>query len=135
MNTESYLRCTKCAFEGFEREAQGLTKCPRCGTTGIPCLVADDVTVRINWHELRILGIWAENWAASGKTRDEGEMQRLVNVICGRLHAQYPDKQPLTMTGDLGDLKRWANENAGGMEIHGFSPDAEADPELEENGD
>ena len=126
----AYLRCTRCALELTEAEAENLNCCPRCHTKGVPMLVADDVTISVNWHELRILGIWAENWAASHSGKDDGDAQRTVNIICGRIHAQFPDKTPLTMTGELGELKRWADENAGGLEIHGFTPDTEAEPDL-----
>ena len=130
--TDAYLRCTHCALELTKAESEGLNRCPRCKTEGLPMLVADDVTINVNWHELRILGIWAENYAACDRREDGHEsMQRTVNIICGRIHAQFPDKSPLTMTGELGELKRWADENAGGMEIHGFSPDTQAEPGLE----
>jgi len=125
------MRCTRCALELTEAASENLERCPRCHTTGLPMLVADDVTITVNWHELRILGMWAENWAASHREKDDGDAQRLVNIICGRIHAQFPDKAPLTMTGELGELKRWADENAGGMEISGFTPDGAAEPELQ----
>jgi DNA-directed RNA polymerase subunit RPC12/RpoP len=141
--SEPYLRCTNCALELAEDETEGLERCPRCGSQGVPMLVADDVTVEVNWHELRILCMWAENWAAQTKdataARNEREgstypdPQRTVNIVAGRIHAQFPDKPPLTMTGELGDLKKWADEHARGMEISGFTPNVEASPELDED--
>lgn len=133
MRADAYMRCTRCALELTEAESRDLTCCPRCKTKGLPMLVADDVTINVNWHELRILGIWAENYASASDERhpSEDSMQRLVNIIAGRIHAQHPEKAPLTMTGELGELRRWADENAGGMEIKGFKPDTGAEPGLE----
>ena len=55
-----------------------LRACPKCGTTSIPCDSSLDVTVKINWHELRILAIWAEfhaNAAASAPRTIVGEIR------------------------------------------------------------
>jgi hypothetical protein len=93
-------------------------------------LVSDDVTINVNWHELRILAIWAENWAERFKEKDGGGMQRIVNIIAGRLHAQYPEKAALTLTGELGAVRRWAEEQGSSMEVQGFSPDADAEEPL-----
>lgn len=86
---------------------------------------AGDVEIKINWHELRILGIWAENYAASLKEKNP-ELQRTVAVICGRIQAQHPEmKAPLTMSGELAQLREWAEENAGGLETS-YPEDEEA---------
>jgi hypothetical protein len=52
--------CTCCNYqvESFD----DLTKCPQCGTTGVPCSYEDQRIISINLHELRLLCIWAENW-------------------------------------------------------------------------
>lgn len=146
MSTNPYMRCTDCGLELTEAEAEGLQRCPRCKTQSVPMLVADDVTINVNWHELRILGMWAENYAASIKEQTAernaregasyGDPQRVVNVICGRIHAQHPDRSALTMTGELGELKRGLAEmGASGMEIRGFNPDLDAEPDLSDNVD
>lgn len=55
-------RCLLCRTEFTEQELHGATACPTCGTTGVPSAIAEDVQISINWHELRVLVIWAENW-------------------------------------------------------------------------
>lgn len=37
--------------------------CPGCGARGVPADTEDTVTVTLTKHELRILTIWAGNWA------------------------------------------------------------------------
>lgn len=93
--------CTLCGFqvESFE----GLTECPNCGTDGVPCHNDNQVTVSINTHELRLLCIWAENWA--GQTEAPVDV---VYAIAARLRKQLPkDKQdlPLTMADEFRALK------------------------------
>lgn len=91
--------CTACGYrlESFE----GLNKCPACSSTSIPCDDSNQVLVSVNWHELRILVIWAENYA---RDKDLGDT---VAVIARRLEDQHPDhaiKIPLTLAGELRQL-------------------------------
>jgi hypothetical protein len=97
-------RCTACASEFTDAELEGAKACPACGATGVPSAIADDVTIKINWHELRILGIWASNWAEA-KFRDE-DGHRTLRAILARLQAQHPGKAPLSLEGELKDLAR-----------------------------
>ena len=61
---EKTIRCVICGKEFSDDELPESTcECPNCGTKSLPCLIVDDVNIKINWHELRILTIWAENWA------------------------------------------------------------------------
>jgi len=60
----------------------------------------DDVTIKINWHELRILGMWAERWAAQ-----EPGTAKTVNAITLALEEQFPSRLPLTLARELGDMK------------------------------
>lgn len=92
--------CTHC---GHEVESfEGLTGCPTCGTTGVPCAYENQVDININWHELRILVIWAENYQRSLK--DAGD--RVVYAIARRLQAQHPDKPALSLAGELGEISK-----------------------------
>lgn len=80
----------------------GLKCCPACGSYGIPCSSRDDVHVSINWHELRILVIWAENYAR------EHELQTTVYAIARRIEDQHPDRAlelPLSLAGELRQMK------------------------------
>lgn len=88
--------CTECG----ERIAsfEGLSSCPFCGTRGVPCEDKDQVLVSANWHELRILVIWAENWSR------EHDLGKTVASIARRLEDQHPDRAlqlPLTFAGEL----------------------------------
>jgi len=88
--------CTECghAFPSFE----GLTGCPACGTKNSPCANTEQVSISINWHELRILVMWAENW----QRRISGS--RVVYSIAKRIAAQHPGKIALTLAGELGEV-------------------------------
>lgn len=92
--------CTRC---GVEIESfDGLTACPRCGTTGVPCAADRQVEVSINVHELRILCIWAENWALSKPSVDEN----LVYAIAARLRRQLGELDcSLTMAEEFQSLR------------------------------
>ena len=66
--------------------------------------IADDVTVDINWHELRILIMWAERWAQRNEDTDP-TMEAAVQSIASRIAAQHPDRRSLTFIGEVGELR------------------------------
>lgn len=80
---------------------KGLTECPNCGSKDTPCLNADQVDISINWHELKVLCIWAEQWG-NEKCGGAGS----IYSIAQRLRAQYPDKMPLTLAEEIQDLSK-----------------------------
>lgn len=90
--------CTECGHkvESFE----GLKGCPACGTDSVPCVNKQRVTVSINWHELRILAIWAENYQRSQR------LGRTVYAIAKRLEAQHPSLGALTLAREIGELAK-----------------------------
>jgi hypothetical protein len=90
--------CTDCGHEVTTFE--GLGGCPNCNTTGLPCAWRDQVTVTVNWHELRVLGIWAENYGRSISK------SATIMAITKRLQAQHPGRVPLTLAGELKDLRK-----------------------------
>lgn len=94
--------CTECGFhvDTFE----GLNGCPSCGTKGLPCPDDWQITVSVNWHELRILSMWAENWQ---RQHQEQNPTRVVYAIADRLRLQVSsDFPPLTMAAELGDVAK-----------------------------
>lgn len=97
--------CTVCGARFTAEEVEGASACPKCGDTGTPCDTKNDVSVVVNWHELRVLGIWAENWAQHcGKTEannPSGPPLHVVHAITRRLQRQFPDKTPLTLSGEI----------------------------------
>src|SRR3990167_809717 len=81
-----------------------LMACPKCGSHGVPASSDDIVDVKITWHELRCLVIWAEQWASKNKTKSFN-MSRIVYGIADRLYQQHLSKIPLTLAGEITDIK------------------------------
>lgn len=79
--------------------------CPECGHRGIPADTAASVTVKITWHELRVLCIWAERWASQCESAESPNMLGTVYGIADRIQAQHLDqKTGLTFRSDLAEL-------------------------------
>lgn len=111
---EKTTRCTVCGKEFSDDEIPDGTKnCPNCGTIVTPCLISEDVNIKINWHELRILMIWAENWARQIDKDEPANEKHLLTImtIAERLQRQYPDKTPLTLFGEIKGLRKHFGEN------------------------
>ena len=96
---EKTTRCVQCDAEFSDGEIQGATGCPKCGTSSVPCSINQDTTVKLNWHELRILTLWADNWAQ----RECGAPARKsLAAIIQRLQAQGKTGWPaLTLAGEV----------------------------------
>jgi len=111
------IRCTACSAEFSDEEIAGCSACPTCSNPGIPCAIDQDVTVNINWHELRILGMWASFWADTKAFDNERgqHSRRTLKAILARLQAQHPDKAALSLSGEV---KQLANMTGGTVEIH-----------------
>ncbi len=106
---KKYIRCLHCSTEYSRKESEGISSCAKCGSKSVPCLIDDDVNIRINWHELRILTIWAENWARQidDKEEDNGKDKLLLTImtIAERLQNQFPTRIPLTMFSEMRELR------------------------------
>lgn len=98
-------RCTTCATEFTDAEIVGHSACPSCKSPGVPMAIAQDVTLKINWHELRILTIWASNFA--GSKDFPAPSRAALNAIIRRLEAQRPNETfaPLTLFGEVRQLQ------------------------------
>jgi hypothetical protein len=97
--------CTTCGHrvESFT----GLDACPACGTRGLPCTDSDQVMVSVNWHELRVLVIWAENYAGKQVDQQGKQLAKVVLSIARRIEDQHPDRAlalPLSLAGELRQL-------------------------------
>ncbi len=119
-NKKIRCRCLHCGteFSFTEKELESISCCPRCENPGIPADPANDVTITINWQELRILVMWAERWAEKF-LKDKPYSYRTLLSIASRIQAQCPElakKSPLTLLAELGQLK----EEYPSMEIHGY---------------
>jgi hypothetical protein len=76
-----------------EREWESSSdQCRLCSALSPPLRYVDDVTVAVNWAELRILATWA---ALHADVHGWAEMSRVISAICGRLQAQHPQRPPL----------------------------------------
>jgi hypothetical protein len=99
--------CTHCGVRLRRSEISGWG-CPKCGNPGIPCDPAKDVFVEVNWHELHILGCFAERWAeqcaATGSDAVTRQMPKTVYAIARRLEHQWPHFGRLTLGGEIADL-------------------------------
>lgn len=97
--------CTLCGARFTAEEVADAECCPRCGDTGTPCSTRNDVRIEVNWHELRILGIWAENWAAEHPpAAGQRPMLDIVAAITRRLQRQQPMMLPLTLSQEIAEL-------------------------------
>jgi hypothetical protein len=99
--------CTDCGARFTDEEIKGWG-CPKCGSQGVPCGTDQDVAVEVNWHELRILVIWAENYAAScqrnGADKGVEKMPMTVSAIARRLQRQHPNLPALTLAEEIAGL-------------------------------
>lgn len=99
--------CVLCGARFTHAEVDGHQCCSKCGHEGVPCDTNLDLSVVINWHELRILGIWAENYARSCDAKDSsGHLVQTVQAIARRLQRQFPDETPLTLSEEIAELPR-----------------------------
>jgi len=99
---EKTVRCVDCGSEFTDEEIRDIQSCPTCSSDAIPCAIKNDVTIRINLHELRILTIWASNWAAKLKTPSPS---RTMVSILSRLRKQLPEGTCLTIMDELNTLQ------------------------------
>lgn len=117
------LLCLRCGEEvTVDFTAPAPEGCPACGDTdGIPADLARTLTIRITEHELRILTIWASNWAH----QIEGTAPAVIGTVIDRLVPQTP--VPLSMAHEVADLARAFGED--NVSTHGVPgvPDAEGD--------
>ncbi len=107
-------RCSRCEAEFTEAEIKDATGCPKCGTTSLPHDTDNDVTVVINTSELRILGIWAENYAVSVDNQhlDDAHREPLKDAmtrILAKLHKQLialGKDVPLSMSDEMAEIRK-----------------------------
>ncbi len=81
----------------FERKVP-VTTCPTSGDKGVPHDPDDDRTIVINPHDLRVLTIWAANYA------QEHKLNAALAPTLRRLRRQLPDV-PLTLFDEVSQLR------------------------------
>lgn len=112
--SDATVRCTVCRSEFTDAEVAGARSCPTCNRASVPMAISDDVEIKVNWHELRILGMWAENWAIHN---DDAIMVQTVRVITSLIHQQFPGRLSLTLSGELRDLRHAVQEQGGSLQL------------------
>lgn len=123
---DSILRCVDCRKEfalSYIEEIDA-KKCPSCGTSALPMDAANDIQVKINWHELRILCIWAKNWQEFriNKDADTNNEPRTITIdmIISELEKQRPENAaPLTILGELKQIAEMYNTEVSLIDING----------------
>lgn len=98
----NHLLCLNCGEELDVPDDADLRGCPKCGSTAIPADLDQTHDVRITAHELRILTMWASNYAAAIEEKHPGS-SRAVQTICDRLNTQV--SIPLTLRQELADVR------------------------------
>lgn len=94
--------CTVCGSDILSFE--GLSGCPNCDTKSVPCSYDKQVNISINWHELRLLVMWAENWYNHSLKDSDEDRMNVVFSIAERIRRQHPDlskDSPLTMAEEF----------------------------------
>lgn len=104
MSEEKTTRCVICNSEFTNKELENADSCPNCGHKGVPCYIPNDVTIKINWHELHILCCWAERWALQIEKESPSSIVTL-DCIAQRIQKQHPEKHSLTLRGEISDIK------------------------------
>lgn len=100
------IRCTLCRVEIPENEIpQDASCCPQCGSKGLPQFVDHDVDIRINWHDLRVLCIWAKNWEDQMISRGQYDDPSVIDAISRQISKYRPsDAASLSIFGELQEL-------------------------------
>lgn len=99
------IRCVVCRNEFSDAEAAEALQCPSCGDTGIPMKISEDLDIKINWHELRILCIWARNYAESISKELSGGMEVIESIEKHISKHRPPGAPPITLKEETDEQK------------------------------
>jgi DNA-directed RNA polymerase subunit RPC12/RpoP len=101
---EQLLLCLYCRAVILVDPETPLSACPKCGSRNVPADLADTVTVTITTHELRVLTMWASNWA--DHIKDMPNCDHAPKVITGILdEIGKATSAPLSMRQEIADLR------------------------------
>lgn len=104
--------CTACGARFSAADIVGAKCCPKCGSKSVPCDPKKDYLIEVNWHELRILGIWASNWAEKCDTQASASLRGILS----RLERQVPGEAPLTLGGEMREVRKYLADHGGRLE-------------------
>lgn len=103
--SEKHILCVECRSVFTDEEADNATSCPSCGTVGIPADLRDTLDLKITLHELRILTIWAANYAHKLLNSDPtSNAPKCVQGIIKGIRAQHPEVGPLSLHEEFQDV-------------------------------
>ena len=98
------LLCLRCRSVTDLEEGHFLACCPECHGTGTPANLDDTATITITKHELRILTMWASNWASA--IVDKPHCEDSLLVIQGIVDALGTQTDvPLTLSQEMADVR------------------------------
>ena len=89
------IRCALCKWTGdFERDIlpKNVDRCPNCGTLQKPLATKEDVVLKINWQDLRLLCIYAQRFVAtfSDKIPANRVFKEMLERIVKHVEASKP---------------------------------------------
>ena len=100
-------RCITCSAEFTDAEVVGVCACPKCGTTSLPLGICRDLTLTINWSELRLLANWACFWADKMFTEKDNDSRAALGAVLKRITVHRQEGWPaLTLAGEVKDLQK-----------------------------
>lgn len=96
------LLCLACGGEADTLTAGPLDACPNCGDKGVPADLEDVTSITLTTHELRILTIWASNWA-NAIASQHPNTPRVLQTILDRIGMQT--SAALTLRQEIADIR------------------------------
>ena len=96
--------CIVCRRPYSKSEVDNMETCPECGVGVKPMLPRENVSINVNWAELKILSNWAEAYALAYQVHYP-DMLKAVYSITNEIEQQNPLKTPLTTGRELGVMK------------------------------
>lgn len=98
-DAKNLLRCAVCGALITIAEAKEFKACSVCGTNVAPEFVYQDVLLRANWTELRMLANWAFQFALAAHLPSEAH-QRLARVA-QRIRLLRPERAPALLDSEV----------------------------------
>lgn len=110
------IRCPQCGHQGEWQYVMQLNQCPSCSTRQFPLRIAEDGFIKTNWHDIRMLCIYAQRFCATfdesvlgNKTAIE-TINRIVKEMSRFQPPNAPDLNPALdhpqIAKDIADRKQ-----------------------------
>jgi len=103
-------RCRVCNEEFAEEQLDGLPCCPMCRTTQHPAKLSEDITVPMNWQDLRLMVAYARRWADEN---GDDESSELLSELSRQYACLRPKgSAPLSVIEEIRELTDKKVDNA-----------------------